>query len=879
MSLWRRLARGLHALAHRNAADRDLADEVAHFFDEAAQSYEGRGLSPEETRRAIRMELGTVATVHEQVRSQGWEHVVETMVADLRYGARRLRNSPGFAAVTILTLALGIGASTAMFSAAKPTLLDRLPYPHADRIVTIWDRGGDGSLLEVTFGTFRELAERSPSFDAMAVFATWTPSLTGQGNAERLEGQRVTASYFDILGVAPTIGRAFTDSDDRPNAPKVVILSDGIWRRRFAGDPALIGQPITLDDERYTVIGVMPSRFENVLAPATDVWRPLQYDRSLPSHQGREWGHHLRMIARLRIGSELKRAAAELDSVAQTVLPEFARPSWASLTQGLVVSTLRDEVTRGVRAALFAVLGAVGILLLISSVNVTNLLLGRGSQRRPELAMRMALGASRRRLIRQLLLESALLALPGSALGLAIAAAIIPALIALAPAGLPRTNAIGIDGTVFGFAVGLAFVITLAAGLVPALQASRGSAQEGLQRLRVNVGHHFTRRTLVVAEVALAVVLLAGAGLLLRSLQNLLAVSPGFEMSQLVTMQVQTGRRLDKDATHRFFATALDAVRRVPGVTAAAFTNQLPLAPEISEFGVALESSADDKAQGGNPAFRYAVTPGYLETMAIPLRRGRLLNQHDTATAAPVVVISESLAKALPVADPIGQRLHIGPIDRPPYTVVGIVGDVKQVALSVDRSDAVYMTNEQSPFNETALTLVTRGHGDVAALTPAIRSAITAVDKNHPISRIATMNDLVLASTADRRFALALFQAFSIVALILAALGLYGVLSASVTERFREFGVRTALGAAPGDILRLVLRQGIALTSLGLAIGLAAAIAASQSLESLLFGLSRLDAPTYVGVTALILGVATVIAAMPARRAASVDAVIALRSE
>jgi putative ABC transport system permease protein len=879
MSLWRHLTRGVRGLVYRDATDRDLADEVQHFFDEATRSLETDGLSPEQARRAVRRDLGTMAAAHEQVRSHGWEHFVETVIADLRYGARRLRGSPGFATVTILTLALGIGVSTAMFSAAKPTLIDRLPYPDAERIVTLWDHGLDDSPLEVTFGTYREVTTRSRSFVAVAVFASWSPSLTGHGDAERVDGQRVSAAYFDVVGVRPAIGRAFAAADDRPNGPKVVVVSDAFWRRRFGADPTLVGRQITLDDDLYTVLGVMPGRFENVVAESADVWRPLQYDDGLPSFQGREWGHHLRMVARLRADTALDQATLEVDRITNQVLPEFPRPPWAALAQSFIVRRLGDEVTQPVMPALIALIGAVGILLLIASVNVTNLLLGRGSQRRPELAMRVALGASRPQLIRQLLIETILLALPGSALGLAIAAAIIPAVIALAPPSLPRTSAIGLDGTVLGFAIGLSLAVALAAGILPAIHWSRGSALEGLRLVRFETGHHLTRRILVVAEVALAVVLLASAGLLLRSLQHLLAVSPGFDAANLVTMQVQTGPRLDSESRLRFFARALEEVNRVPGVVTAAFTSQLPLGSEISEFGVSLESNSDSRSQGVFPAFSYAVTPAYLETMRIPLHRGRFLDHRDRAKAPPVVAISESLAKQLPMADPIGQRIHIGPVDRPPYTIVGVVGDVKQVALSVDRSDAVYIATEQWSLTDNALTLVARTAGDPAPLTSAIRNTISSVDSNQPIARIATMDDLVLASTGHRRFAFALFQAFSIAALILAALGLYGILAGGVHERTREIGIRAVLGASPPAILALVLRQGLILTALGVAIGLAVAVAASQAVESLLFGISRLDVTTYVAVTILILGVSLFAAGIPARRAASVDAAVALRSE
>ena len=639
MSLWRHLTRGLFRLTRADAAEREIADEVEHFFDEAARAFEAQGLSPDEARRAMAIQLGTTASVRERVRSHGWEHTVETVFADLRYGARRLLGNPGFTTVTVLTLALGIGASVAMFSAAKPTLIDALPYPEPDRIVTVWDHASDGSLLEVTFGTYRELDERSRSLDRAAVFGSWSPSFTGRGEAERVDGQRVSADYFDVLGVRPAVGRDFEPTDDRPGGLKVVILSDALWHRRFGGDPSIVGSQIQLDDEPYTVIGVMPRGFENVLAPSADAWRPLQYDASLPSFEGREWGHHLRLVARLGGGIDLDAARRELEDIAGGPIAEFSRPPWAMVGQGFVVTSLNEDVMRSMKPALLAVLGAVVILLLVASVNVTNLLLGRSRQRRSELAMRLALGASRPRLVRQLLTETVLLALPGGGLGVVVAAAATPVLIALVPAEMPRHDGIGLDGTVLTFALGLTFTVALAAGLLPALEATRG-AHDGLQRLRPVTGRPTTRRVLVVVEVALAAVLLVSAGLLLRSLNNLFAVSLGFDRARVLTMQVQTsGRRLDRDATHRFFAQALDAVRQVPGVTAAAFTSQLPFGGEISEYGVTLESSSDT-APGGNPAFRYAVSPGYLETLRIPLIHGRLLDRRDTANAPPVVVIS-----------------------------------------------------------------------------------------------------------------------------------------------------------------------------------------------------------------------------------------------
>ncbi|HET9983747.1 MAG TPA: ABC transporter permease [Longimicrobiales bacterium] len=883
MSLWRQLTRGLRVLVRRDAADRDLADEVQHYFEEATAALVASGLAPDEARRAARLELGDMLSVREEVRRSGWEDEVATLLADLRYGARRLRSSPGFAAVAVLTLALGIGASTAIFSAVNPILFEPLPYADAERIVMVWDHGPDGSRLPVTFGTYREVAERSRSFEALAAMKQWQPALTGPAEPERLEGQRVSAGYFRALGVRPALGREFQASDDRVNGPNVVILSDALWRRRFGGDRAIVGRQVRLDDESFTVVGVMPRAFENVPSAEAQLWAPLQYDASLP-FDGREWGHHLRMVGRLRPGVGRDEARRELDRIARFPVPERPRPTWASLQQGLVVNALQDDVTESVRPALLAVLGAVLLVLLIACVNVTNLLLARGAQRRGEFAVRVALGAGRRRMMRQLLTESLLLAALGGAVGMAVAQLGVRALVALSPPELPRVEAIRLDGAVFAFAVGVTTLIGLLVGLIPAIHASRSDPHAGMQRSsrRTVGGHQLTRRTLVVAEVALALVLLVSAGLLLRSLERLFSIDPGFEPSRLLTMQVQTsGHRFDRDATHRFFADALDAVRRVPGVAGASFTSQLPLSGNDDVYGVHFESSPTVSPEADNGAFRYAVLPGYFETMAIPLRRGRLLDAHDVAGSPPVVLVSESLAKSkLPGVDPVGQRLRIGPSDGPWATIVGVVGDVRQTSLAVGQTDAVYIPTVQWPvFVDNALWLVVRARGDAAALAPAVKQAIWSVDKDQPIVRVATMDDRLAGTAADRRFALIVFEAFGLVALLLAATGIYGVLSGSVAERMREIGVRSALGASRRDILALVLGQGMALSVVGVLIGVSGAAAASRALVTLLFGVSRLDPVTYLGVVALLLGVSALACALPAWRAARVDPSMTLRAE
>ena len=893
MSFWRQLTRGLRALTNRKAADQDVSDEVQHYFDEAVAAFEAKGLSREEARRAAQLECGNATVAQEQVRTSGWENGIATLFADLRYGGRQLRRNAGFATVAILTLALGIGASTAIFSAVGPILFEALPYPNAGRIMMIWDTY-QGARSDVTFHTYRELAERNRSFAAVAVMRAWQPTMTSDTEPERFDGQRVSPNYFGVLGIPPALGRDFQSSDDLFNGPKVAILSDALWRRRFAADNGIIGRQIRLDDDSYTIIGVMPRDFENVLSPSAELWSPLQYNPAdIANFETREWGHHLHMVARLLPSIGINQARRDLELIAKTPVPQFPRPRWAALQYGFMMDSLQREVTRGVRPALLAVFGAVTLVLLIAGVNVTNLLLARGAQRHSEFAMRSALGAARSRLLRQLLTESLLLAAIGGTLGTFVARVGIRALIALSPPGLPRVGAIGLDATVLGFAIALTTVIGLVVGLVPALQASRRDPHAALQQSSRSTSgtHQLTRRALVVAEVALALVLLVSAGLLLRSLKRVFAIDPGFSASHVLTMQVQaSGHKFhdrqfaaeertklqDHPVQRHFFEQALEAVRSTPGVSDTAFTSLLPLSGDLyGEYGANVEQSKRTWS-----VFRYAATPDYFKTMGIPLLRGRLLDSHDVFGAPAAILISESLVRAeFSNQDPIGQRVQIGPPWAPVYTIVGVVGDVKQTSLALSQSAAIYMTPAQSWFADDVMSLVVRTSGDAAALAPSIRNAIWSVDKDQPIVRVVTMDNLVAASSAQRRFVLILFEAFGLAALALAAIGIYGVLSGSVTERTREIGVRAALGASRGDILGLVLRQGMNLTAFGVAIGLVGAVAASQALISMLFGISRLDLITYAGVVVLLAAVSAMACWVPAWRAARVDPCITLRAE
>jgi putative ABC transport system permease protein len=867
------------SLWRRNKAEEQLDKEVRFHLDQHTADLIARGHSPAEARRQARLAIGGAEQVKEDCRDARGTRWREDLWKDVHYAARTLRQRPGFTAVGALTLALGIGAATAIFSAVNPILFEPLPYPQARRIMMIWDTF-QGARSDVTFHTYRELAARSRSFEALAVMDAWHPGMTGAAQPERFDGQSVSADYFRALGVAPALGRDFQAADDRFKGPHVAILSDALWRRRFGGDNAIVGRQITLDGDLYTVLGVMPKGFDNVLAPAADIWAPLQYDAAhITDYDSSEWGHHLHMVGRLQPGIGIDRARRELNAIAMAPAPEFPRPRWATLRHGLLVNSLQAEVTRGVKPVLLAVLGAVMLVLLIASVNVTNLLLAGGAQRRGEFAMRAALGAARPRLIRQLLTESLMLAALGGALGIVVAEFGTEALVALSPAGLPRVGAIQVDGAVFAFAFGITTLVGLLVGLVPALHASRVDLVAGIQQgsRRTAGGRQLTRRTLAVSEVALAIVLLVSAGLLFRSLERLFAVPPGFDAAHLLSMQVQyNGHQYDADsARHRFLAQALQAVRRVPGVASAAFTSLLPLSGDRNEtYGVRFEDG------NSYDAFRYVVTPGYCQTMGIALRRGRMLDEHDGAGAPPVALISESLARSqFPGQDPVGKRMHIGGGYGRWYTIVGVVADVKQGSLADAQATAVYITPAHSWFADDAMSLVIRTHDDLTALAPAIKSAIWSVDKDQPIVRVANMDALLAASESQRRFAMIVFEAFALVALALAATGIYGVLAGGVTERIREIGVRAALGASRGDLLSLVVRQGMTLTGLGVALGLIGAVAASRALMTLLFGVSPLDPVTYLGVIALAAAVSAIACGVPAWRAARVDPSITLRAE
>jgi putative ABC transport system permease protein len=879
----------LRGLFQSRRSDDDVTAELETHVAMHTEDGVRDGLTPEEARRQALIRLGGAEQTRQAYRERRTLPCLESVIRDTRYGLRTLRRSPGFTITAVLTLALGIGACTAIFSVIKPILIDPLPYPQAGRLMMLWEMRKDGAPLAVTFATFQGMQQRARSFETLAVFKPWQAAATATSQAdrpERIDGQRVSADYFRVLGIAPLLGRNFQASDDRFNGPNVVLLSDRLWRRRFAADKEIVGKQIRLGDQLYAVIGVMPSAFENVLDISAEIWAPLQYNPALPD-DGREWGHHLRMIARVKKGVTAQQAATELTAALHAYAPAYAKgyDSSGGAPDGMVVHAMQHDLTQGVRPALLAILGAVLLVLLIACVNVANLLLARGSQRGAEFAMRSALGAPQGRIARQLVTECLLLASLGCALGMAVAAAGVRALLTLSPPGLPRLNAVSVDGAVFLFALLLTTLIGVVTGVVSSMQASRNHLHTAIRQAsaRSTGRRHWTRHALVVTEISLAVVMMVSAGLLLRSMQRLFAVDPGFDASSLLTMQLQdvVRRSSDDAARFQFYTQTLNQIRSVPGVVSAGFTSQLPLNGDEDVYGIQFEN---DTTRLADPAFRYSVSPGYLETMHIPLLRGRLLNEQDTSGAPVAVIISQSLAdRKFAGQNPIGQHVRVGldagHADRPWATIVGVVGNVRQQSLAIADEDAFYINATQWAWGDEVQSVVVRTHGDPAALAPSVQRAIWSVEKDCPINRVDTMEKVVAGTAVERRFVLILFEAFGLVALVLAAIGIYGILSGSVTERTREIGVRAALGATRADILALILRQGMTMTCIGVAIGLCVALAAARALDAMLFGISWLDKFTYLGATALLLAVSGVACLIPARRAASIDPMEALRNE
>jgi putative ABC transport system permease protein len=806
------------------------------------------------------------------------DRMLEAFLGDMRLGARMLRRAPAFTTTAVLTLGLSIGATAAIFSVVNPVLLRPLPYPNPDRLAFVWERNRDGTRDNVGFQTIKDLGDRSTSIEQWAAVGGWGPTV-GDVQPEVVAGDRVSWNYFRILGMAPAIGRDFLAEEDQPNHNLEVILSYGLWQRKFGGDSSIVGRSIPVNGTPMTVVGVMPASFDNVVTPNAKIWRVLGYAPSQPF--ACRTCHHLRMLVRLKPGVNTQAARAELDGIFATLVAAYPT-QYASV--GATVVRAQDEVTRTFQPALLALGGAVVLVLLIGMVNVANLQLARSVRRHDEFAIRSALGASRGRVTRQLLAEGLVLALLGGVAGVVVARVMLPTLVEQLPAALPRLDAIRFDGAGFGAILSVVLLLALALALTGA-RRDRGDLGESLRsgKRLSSGGHHVARSTFVVVEVGLATMLLLSATLVARSLLLLLGVNAGFDPSHLLTLQVSAiGPRYAAAANVVAYHNRLrDVIRAVPGVQSVALTNQVPLAGNVDMYGV-----LDPDNMPANPELvpsgdRYVVSPEYFSTMRIPILRGRAYTEADVAdTVNKVVLVSAALAERLwPGQNPIGHHVTFGGPQAPTRTVIGVAGNVKHGGLDATTTQQWYGPESQWLFADNTEAIVVRTSLDPSSLVQAVRHAIGSVDPTLPISAVATMDQVIEQSTAQRRLALVLFSAFAIAALLLAVAGIYGVLAGSVAERTREIGLRSALGAAPNAIMRLIVSQGIRLAALGLVLGLVGSAELTRFLRTFLFGVGENDVGARVLVIA-VLGVVTLAAcAIPASRAIRIDASEALRGD
>jgi predicted permease len=810
-----------------------------------------------------------------------------TVTQDLRYAFRVLRKSPGFTTVAVLTLGLGIGANTAIFSVINAVLLRPLPYREPEQLVTVnhYYPSLNDLHAAVSVKGFQDYQSRHQVFEAAAVEAPWQPNLTGRGDPVRLRGRRVTGDYSTVYGVPAALGRGILPEDATAGHDRVVVLSDGFWRRNFGGDPKVIGQSVRLDGEQYQIVGVMPPSFFDFFARRTELWAPLVFTPAQLNDS--PTNEFLDFSGRLRAGMTAEQGQAELHAVARqlkTDQPGVYPPDW-----DLLLTTFNQRARGGIRQALFVLLGAVGLVLLIACANVANLQLARAAGRAREMAVRVALGASPRALVRQLLTESVLLALLGGLVGLLLAAWGVPALLALNPGAVPLTGGAGPDATVLGYTLALSILTGLVFGLAPALRVARTSLQETLKEggrgAAGDRGGLALRRGLVIATVALAMTLLAGAGLLVRSFARLVGVNPGFPSERLLTFNLALpGQKYDNDTLRlAAFQRVTDAIGAIPGVTAVGGTTVIPFSGDWSTGGFNVEGYQPPANTPGPWGDIRVVTPGYLAALGVPLLKGRQFTEQDGPNAPGAVIVDEETVRRYwPHEDPIGKRITFNNLTDSSITwiqVVGVVGHTLHEGLDGGNRVQLYFPARQVPFPVTALGFAVRTGGDPMAAVPQVKAALRSVDPELPMSDVNSMDQLIEASTGPRRFSMILLAVFSGLAAGLAAIGLYGVMSYTVTQRAKELGVRLALGAGTRDVLRLVLGQGMRLVVIGVGIGLAAALAVTRVMRSMLFHVSATDPLTFALIAVLLLGVTLLATWMPARRATRVDPVTAMREE
>jgi putative ABC transport system permease protein len=801
---------------------------------------------------------------------------------DLRYGMRMLLKHKSVTAIAMLSLALGIGANTAIFSLVDAVLLRPLPFHEPDRLVMVWEEASRIGFPRNTPApaNYADWKAQNQSFEDLAALRYGSYNLTDENEPEKVEAQAVTANFFPLLGVAPVRGRSFAPEEDQPEGNKVVLLSYSLWQRRFGGDPELIGKELLLDGQQHTVIGVMPSGFQ-FLAKETDMWLPMAFTARDLANRG---GHYLTVVGRLKSGVTLAQGQDDIAAITHHINEANPTPGFEL---GSVVISLREQLAGNVRPMLLVLLGAVGLVLLIACANIANLLLARGAARYREIAVRTALGAGRHRIVRQLLTESMLLAVAGGVAGLFIAWLSFSFLKQIIPSSMALNANVQIDAKVFGFMLLLSLFTGIIFGLTPALQAARIDLnvvlKQGGGRTGTGAGHRRLRGALVVTEIALALVLLVGAGLLIQTFLRLRALDIGVNPENVLTLRTSLPRSKYSELPKRvaFYEQVLERVRALPGVVAAGYTSAVPLTWKGGTNGFTVEGADPQPGQDANTR---QVSAGYMETMNINLRQGRFFDDHDDAQSQPVTIINETMARQYwPGESALGKRFKVGSIDDqvPWITIVGIVGDIKEMGLEAPPKAEMFFPYQQLPrvLWNMPRDLTVRTTGDPLSLVAAVRQAVWSVDPAQPVSNVRTMEDILSGEVTQRRITMTLLAAFAGLALLLASLGIYGVLSYAVAQRTQEIGIRMALGANRLEVLRLVMGDGLRLAGAGVAIGLGVSLALTQLMTRLLFGVTASDPRTLAGVTLLLLTVALVACYVPARRAARVDPMVALRNE
>ncbi|MBO0858172.1 MAG: ABC transporter permease [Chloracidobacterium sp.] len=872
--LWRRLLFYLR----RDQFDRELEEEMRFHLEMDAQENSEAGMEPMEARYAARRQFGNQTLLQEVSRDMWGVRSIETLFQDLRFGIRMFLKSPGLTAVLILTIALGIGFNSALFSVVNALLLNPLTFPDADRLVIAWTKSGkiSGDRLGATPEEFEKWQRQSQSFAGIAAQAGWLFNLSGTDEPERIQARRVSTNFFSTLGIKPTLGRDFSPDEDDFKGGRVVILSQSLWRRRFNADPNLIGRTITLNGRPYTVVGVLPSEFRSPQIYEGDsgpeLWTPVQVesfpDRGAP---------FLTVFARLKSGLDLETARADLNSIERRL--ESAYPETHSGRSAYLVP-LQEQVVGKARLSLLVLFGAVGIVLLIACANVSNLLMARATVRSSEMALRLAIGASRRRLIRQLLTEGILLAVAGGGFGLLIAFLARPLLLSFSEQSIPRADEVAIDARVLLFTLSLSLIIGLVFSVLPAVQISglnpNQFLKEGAKSGTTGKSGNRLRGLLIVIQVALVLVLTIGAGLLARSFLTLLRVNPGFEAKKVLTFDLfLSGKKYSPAQGAGFYRQLIEKLDALPGVVAAGAINALPLGGGEFTWTFFIEGQQTSDEPLGRVDYRI-VTPDFFRAIGVSLKRGRIFTEQDGQESAPVGIINESMARRYwPNEDPIGKRFRMQGL--PWTTIVGVVGDVKHAGLDQDAAPAVYRPHQQHP--KTDMTVVMRTRSEPLTLANSARNQVREMDKDLPISNLREYTYIVSKSVAQRRFAMLLLTGFATLSLLLALFGIYGVLSYSVNLRTRELAIRRALGAQARDLTALVVSQGMFLVLLGIGVGLGVALALTRLMKTLLFGVSATDPLTFTTIALLLTFVAMLACWIPARRATKVDPMTSLRSE